>query len=60
VDGEGFIKEYQPEGLVSHNPDYPVMRFAEEQEVRVIGRVIGTLKEEQLPTKEQLEELEED
>ena len=60
VDGEGFIKEYQPEGLVSHNPAYPVMRFAEEQEVRVIGRVIGTLKEEQLPTKEQLEELEED
>lgn len=50
VDGEGFIKEYRKDGLHSHNPDYPTMKFGEGNDVRCIGRVLGLLKEEQLLT----------
>lgn len=45
----GYIKEYRKEGLVSHNPAYPVMRFSENEEVRCIGKVIGILREDQIP-----------
>ncbi len=59
VDGEGFIKEYRPEGLKSHNPDYPMMTFTENQDVRCVGKVIGKLDENQIPTAEQLQALQE-
>lgn len=44
----GYIKEYRKEGLVSHNPAYPVMRFSGEEEVRCIGKVIGILDSRQI------------
>jgi len=44
----GYIKEYRKEGLVSHNPAYPVMRFNGEEEVRCIGKVIGILNSDQI------------
>ena len=59
VNGEGYIKEYQPEGLVSHNPDYPVMRFAGEENVRCVGRVLGKVTEDMLPTQQELQQVNE-
>ena len=59
VDNEGYIKEYRKDGLHSHNPEYRTMTFHEGQTVRCLGRVIGKLKEEQIPTREQLNRIEE-
>ena len=59
VDNEGYIKEYRKDGLHSHNPEYRTMTFHEGQTVRCIGRVIGKLKEEQIPTPEELKRIEE-
>ena len=54
VDNEGYIKEYRKDGLHSHNPEYRTMTFHEDQSVRCLGRVIGRVKEEQIPTREQI------
>ena len=54
VDNEGYIKEYRKDGLHSHNPEYRTMTFHEDQSVRCLGKVIGKLKEEQIPTPEQM------
>ena len=43
VGNETYIKEYQPDGLYSRNPSYPVMSFSEFEHVYLIGRVIGVL-----------------
>ena len=51
---EGYIKEYRKDGLHSHNPEFRTMTFHEDQSVRCLGRVIGKVKEEQIPTKEQV------
>ena len=59
VDNEGYIKEYRRDGLHSHNPEYRTMTFHEGQTVRCLGRVIGKLKKEQIPTREQLNRMEE-
>ena len=59
VDNEGYIKEYRPDGLHSHNPDYGRIPLSGEEPVRCVGRVIGKLKEEQIPSGEQLDMIEE-
>jgi phage repressor protein C with HTH and peptisase S24 domain len=59
VDNEGFIKEYRKDGLHSHNPAYPVMTFNENQNVRCIGKVLGQVSPEQLPSSRQLQLMEE-
>ena len=59
VDNEGYIKEYRKDGLHSHNPEYRTMTFHEGQTVRCLGRVIGKLKEEQIPTRDQMNRIEE-
>ena len=59
VDNEGYIKEFRKDGLHSHNPEYRTMNFREGQTVRCIGRVIGKLRDEQIPTREQLNMIEE-
>jgi phage repressor protein C with HTH and peptisase S24 domain len=41
VGNECYIKEYQPDGLHSHNERYPVMRFDDDASVYLIGRVLG-------------------
>lgn len=43
IDNEMYIKEYQPDGLHSYNPAYPVMRFSEFESVYLIGQVVGIL-----------------
>ncbi len=59
ADGEGYVKEYRSDGLHSHNPDYPTLRFHEGNDVRCVGRVLGKVYEEQWPTEAQIELLEE-
>lgn len=59
VDNEGYIKEYRKDGLHSHNPEYRTMTFHEDQTVRCIGRVIGKIKEEQIPGRELMNRIEE-
>ena len=59
VDGEGYIKEYRKDGLHSHNPAYRTMVFDGQQDVRCVGRVIGKLKDSQIPSEKQRRILEE-
>lgn len=59
VGGDGYVKEYQPDGLHSHNPAYPVMKFCEDDHVRCVGRVLGVVEKEQYPTREEAAMLEE-
>ncbi|MCQ2458437.1 MAG: helix-turn-helix domain-containing protein [Clostridia bacterium] len=59
VNDEGYIKEYTTEGLKSHNPAYPMMRFGDDTQVQCYGRVVGTLNDEQIPTGEQVRQYEE-
>ena len=59
VNNEGYIKEYHRDGLHSHNRAYSVMKFSEYDSIRCIGKVIGKLKNEQLPDEKQLQILEE-
>lgn len=47
ADGEGLVKEYQPDGLHSHNPKYPVRHFTDDDNVRCVGRVLGKLERKQ-------------
>ena len=42
----GYIKEFRKEGLRSLNPEYTLMRFSDMDEVRCIGRVIGTMRKD--------------
>lgn len=59
ANGDGFVKEYQPDGLHSHNPAYPVLHFTEGDDVRCVGRVLGVVAPEQYATSAELEMLEE-
>ena len=59
ANGDGFVKEYQPDGLHSHNPEYPVLRFSEGDDVRCVGRVLGAVDPEQYAPDAELEMLEE-
>ena len=44
ADGVGYVKEYQQDGLHSHNPKYKVLRFTDDDNVHCIGRVLGTVE----------------
>lgn len=54
--GEGYIKEYRPDGLYSHNKDYPTLYFADDDNVRCVGRVLSVLSTDQFATQEEIEE----
>ena len=41
VNGELFIKRREADGLRSYNPAYPLMRFADGDDVRPVGKVHG-------------------
>lgn len=55
ADGDGYVKEYHEDGLHSHNPKYPVLKFTEDDNVRCIGRVLGALNEKQFASKEEIQ-----
>lgn len=42
----GYIKEYQKDGLHSHNPAYATITFADGDSVRCVGRVLGKVRRE--------------
>ncbi len=50
----GYIKEYRKEGLFSHNPAYPIMKFSDDDDVRCIGRVLGVLRRDQYATENEI------
>lgn len=43
LNGQGYIKEYSPEGLVSHNKKYGIIKIGENDRCEVIGKVIGKI-----------------
>lgn len=59
ANGDGYVKEYQPDGLHSHNPEYPVLRFTEGDDVRCVGRVLGVVSPDQYASRAETEVLEE-
>ena len=58
VNGDSFIKEYQPDGLHSHNVRYKTITVSDDTDVRCFGRVLGAVDEEALPVGDQLERIE--
>ena len=53
-DGEGYIKEYRKDGLHSHNPMYGVIRKQDFHRIQVLGRVLGRVNAEEIPTEKQI------
>ena len=45
VAGEGYVKEYQRDGLHSHNPKYKTIRPTEDDNIRCVGRVLGGVED---------------
>ena len=54
VAGEGFVKEYQPDGLHSHNPKYKTIRPVQDDNFRCVGRVLDVITEDMLATPREL------
>lgn len=44
VDGNGYIKEFGSNGLLSHNHKYPIILFEDCNSIDCIGKVIGKIK----------------
>lgn len=58
IAGEGYVKEYQLDGLHSHNQRYDVICPSADDETRCIGRVIGVVLDDMLPNNEEKQLLE--
>lgn len=43
LNGEGYIKEYTKEGLMSHNSKYSVIHVLESDRFEVVGKVLGKM-----------------
>jgi len=54
VAGEGYVKEYQADGLHSHNPKYRTIRPGLDDNFRCIGRVLDVVTPDMLPTDREL------
>lgn len=54
IAGEGFVKEYQPDGLHSHNPNYKTLRPTQDDNFRCVGRILGVITEDMLATPREL------
>ena len=59
VNGEGYIKEWAVDRLHSLNPDYPDILLHDGDDVRCVGRVLGTVDRDDYPTPEELVVLQE-
>lgn len=55
VGNEMYIKQYEKDGLHSLNPNYPVMRFGEEDSVYLIGRVLSTMDNSEIASQEDVD-----
>lgn len=58
VNGEAFIKEYQPDGLHSHNTRYKTIFTGDDAEVRCCGRVTGPVADGDIATGSLAEKIE--
>lgn len=54
VDGQGYIKQYQPDRLVSLNRAFPDILLQEESDIRCYGLVLGKVTPDMLPSEEEL------
>lgn len=54
ADNEPYIKVYEDDGLYSLNPDYPPMSAEDFYAIYVIGRVIGKVDEDDMPTPDEV------
>ncbi len=54
IAGEGYVKEYQPDGLHSHNKKYDLIRPTQDDDFRCVGRVLDVITPEMLPTPQEL------
>lgn len=43
LNGQGYIKEYSPDGLLSHNKKYGIIRIGESDRCDIVGKVIGKI-----------------
>ena len=60
INGEGFVKEYRGDGVYSHNEEkYPFRPFLPDDDIKIVGRVLGKVTMDQRPTPEELIVLEE-
>lgn len=50
VNGESFIKEYQPDGLYSHNTRYKPITITEGSDIRCCGKVTGLVVQGDIAT----------
>lgn len=57
VAGTPFVKIYEKDGLYSLNHNYKPMRICDDDNMRLIGRVLGPVAEEDLPSKDETDEL---
>jgi len=59
VAGVPLVKIYEKDGLHSVNASYPVIKVGEQDDMRLIGRVLGLVGEDDLATAEETATLEE-
>lgn len=57
VAGTPYVKIYEKDGLHSINPKYKTIRVGDDDNMRLIGRVVGPVPEEDLASREDTEEL---
>ena len=46
IAGESFVKEYQPDGLHSHNPKYKTIHPGPDDNFHCVGRVLGVVTQD--------------
>lgn len=59
IAGESFVKEYQPDGLHSHNPKCKTIHPGPDDNFRCVGRVLGVVTQDMYPTAQELDVLNE-
>ena len=57
VAGTPFVKIYEKDGLYSINHNYKPMHICDDDNMRLIGRVLGPVPEEDLPSGTETDEL---
>ncbi len=55
VGNELYVKEYQKDGLYSHNKNFAPMHFSDNERVYFIGKVIGVVGEDDIASQEDVD-----
>lgn len=54
INGEGFVKEYRENGVYSHNAElYPFRKFCRDDNVKIVGRVLGKVTKALRPNRKE-------